>query len=130
METTVPYFTVHLIFLIKITFVSICSKEKTFDPRWCSSHLFAYYIKRNILTTFNNQFIMHMTNYETVRESSHSVSKNISAYSLHDVLDKFWTVTFNTSPLIIVDALVCYRIRTELIHTHSRFYIAELFAGW
>ena len=35
METTVPYFTVHLIFLIKITFVAICSKEKTFDPRWC-----------------------------------------------------------------------------------------------
>ena len=49
-----------LIFLIKITFIPVCSKKQSLNPGWGSSHLLTDSIQGYTGATLNDQFIMHM----------------------------------------------------------------------
>ena len=49
-----------LIFLVKIGFIAIGTKEESFCPGWGSAHLFADGIEGYTWVGFNNEFIVNM----------------------------------------------------------------------
>ena len=60
-----------LIFLIKITFIPVCSKKQSLDPGRGSPHLFADSIQGYIGAAFDDQFIMYMTADKAVGKGLH-----------------------------------------------------------
>lgn len=72
---TVTFFC--LIFFIKCCFIPIGTKEQSFNPCRCSSHLFTDSSKVSIHRCFNDQFIMYMTYDKAVGESTHGMAEDI-----------------------------------------------------
>ena len=96
-----------LIFLVKIAFIPVCSKKQSLDPGRGSPHLLTDGIQGYTGAAFDNQFVMHMTADEAVGKGLYSISQDIAAYCLYDVLHEFGTVAFNSSPLSIGGSFIC-----------------------
>ena len=102
-----------LIFLIKITFIPVCSKKQSLDPGRGSPHLFADSIQGYIGAAFDDQFIMYMTADKAVGKGLHGISQDITAYCLDDVLHEFGSVAFNPSPFSSGRKQVYLRFRSQ-----------------
>ena len=119
-----------LIFLIKITFIPVCSKKQSLDPGRGSPHLLTEGIQGYTGAAFDNQFVMHMTADEAVGKGLHGISQDITAYCLDDVLHEFGSVAFNPSPFSSGSPFIGHALRAELVHTHTGLNIGEPSAGW
>ncbi len=63
------------VFLVKHRFISISPEQDAGHPVWRSSHLFADSIQIYAGVAFYDQFIMDMTNDETVPEGLHGAAE-------------------------------------------------------
>ena len=83
-----------LLFLIKITFVSVSPELKTGDPRRRPPHLLADCIQRYFRAAFDDQLVVDVTADEAVRQRPHGVGQDIAADRLDDVFHEFRAVGF------------------------------------
>ena len=73
---------------------------------------------------------MDMSTDKAVTECFHGISKNISAYGLNDIFDKFGTIAFDSFPLFsVAGSFVGNRLATELVWFDLGLYIGEPPAG-
>ena len=128
-QTKVSTAAVFLLFLIKVAFVPVCPEQQATNPRRGSTHLLTHRGERYVWTALDDEFIVYMAADEAVREGFHCISENIPADRLNDVLHKFGTLAIDSRPLTGIDALVGNRVRTELVCTHTGFYIHKPSAG-
>lgn len=88
------------VFFVKIGFVAVGAEQDVRHPVRRSAHLLADHIQVNIGTAFDNQLIMNMTDDEAMPERFHSVTENVAADGLDDVLYEFRTVRFDAFPFL------------------------------
>ena len=73
---------------------------------------------------------MDMSHDKAVGEGVHGVTKDVTGYSLHDVLHEFRTVGFDAFPLLGgADAFVGDRLAAELVFTELWLHIGKVSAG-
>ena len=83
------------VFFIKLCFVAVGTEQDARHPFRGFSHLFTDCFQINARTTFDNQFIMNVSDDEAVPESFHCIAKDVAADSLHDILNELRSVGFN-----------------------------------
>ncbi len=114
------------VFFIKIGFIPVGPEQDVRHPFRRSAHLLTDDIQVNFGTAFDDQFIMNVTDDETVQESFHGVTEDISTDGLHDILNKLRTVGFDTFPFFCgSDSFIGNGFAAELILTNVRLYIGE-----
>ena len=85
------------------------------------------YIRR----TFDYDFIMHMSNDIPVVEIPDSIAEKITGDSLDNILNKFRTVTLDTTPVLLtIGTHIAYGFAAKLIYTHLRLHIRESTPRW
>lgn len=87
------------VFFIKISFVSVCSKQDVRHPVRGSAHLLTYGFQVNAGIAFDDQFIMDVPDDEAMPEGLHSIAEDVAADGLDDILHEFRPVGFNAFPL-------------------------------
>ena len=88
------------VFLVKRCFIAIGAEQDVRHPFRGSAHLFTYSIEIHTGITFDDQFVMDVSDDEAVPESFHGIAEYVSADSLHDVLHELRTVGFYAFPLL------------------------------
>ena len=69
---------------------------------------------------------MDVSDDKAVPEGFHSVAEDVSAYSLHDVFHKLWTVGFDAFPFLCgTNTLVCDGFTVKLIFTDTGLHVGE-----
>ena len=101
-----------LIFLIKITFIPVCSKKQSLDPGRGSPHLFADSIQGYIGAAFDDQFIMDVPDDEAMPEGFHEaeVVQDDGTQDALETQDKFSGATELDQKIVqaLVDKVVVY----------------------
>ena len=88
------------VFFIKIGLVAVGAEQDVRHPVRRSAHLLTDHIQVNVRTAFDDQLIMNMTDDEAVPESFHSVTEDVTADCLDDILHKLRTVGFDAFPFL------------------------------
>ena len=114
------------VFFIKISFVSVCSKQDVRHPVRGSAHLLTYGFQVNAGIAFDDQFIMNVTDDKAVPERFHGVAENVAADGLDDILHEFRSVGFNAFPLLRrANTFIGDGFSAELIDTDAGLHIRE-----
>ena len=115
-----------LIFFIKFGFIPIASNQDIRHPVWRPTHDIADGFVINILAAFDDELIMDMTTNKAVGEGAHGKTKKISGDCLHNVLNEFRTVAFDSFPFLSgADTFIGYGFTAESIFSDARLYIAK-----
>ena len=88
------------VLFIKFGLVAVGAEQDVRHPVRGSAHLFTDSFEIDAGITFDDQFIMDMSDDEAVPESFHGVAEDVSADGLHDVLHKLRTVGFDAFPFL------------------------------
>ena len=88
------------VFFIKIGLIPIGAEQDVRHPVRRSAHLLTDRIQVNIRAAFYNQFIMNVTDDKAVPERFHSVTEDVAADGLNDVLHEFRTIGFDALPFL------------------------------
>ena len=88
------------VFFIKIGLVAVGAEQDVRHPVRRSSHLFADDIQINSRAAFDDKLIMNVADDEAVPERFHSVTEDVAADGLNDVLHKLRTVGFDAFPFL------------------------------
>lgn len=88
------------VFFIKIGFVAVSAEQDIRHPVREPSHLFADDFQINARIAFDNQFIMDMSDDETMPEGLHGIAEDVAADGLDDILHELRTVGFDAFPLL------------------------------
>ena len=88
------------VFFIKIGFVTVGAEQDIRHPVRRSAHLLTDHIQVNARTAFDDQLIMNVADDEAVPERFHSVTEDVAADGLDDVLYEFRTVRFDAFPFL------------------------------
>jgi len=114
------------VFFVELCFVAIGAEQDVRHPFRGSSHLFTYRIEIHTGITFDDQFIMDVSDDEAVPESFHSVAEDVPADSLHDVLNELRTVGFDSFPFLCgTNTFVGDGFAAKLIFTDTGLHIGE-----
>ena len=74
---------------------------------------------------------MNMSTDEAVGKGLHRIHQQVTADRLHNVFHEFWTVAFQTLPLLGgADTLVGDGIAAEFVLPDAWLYVTEFSAGW
>ena len=118
------------IFPVKQCFVSVGAEQDVWHPFWGSAHLFTDCFQINAGVTFDDKFIMDVSDDEAVTESFHGVAEYVSADGLHDILHELWTIGFDTFPFLCgSNTFIGYGFTAELILANARLHIGEKATG-
>ena len=79
------------VFLVKLCLISICPEQDARHPVRRPSHLFIDGFQVNAGVAFDDQFIMDMTDDETVPEGLHGIAEYIAADGLDNILHELRT---------------------------------------
>ena len=110
------------VLFIKITFVPISTERKPLCPRWSSTHHLADFRYIRIYRAFDDKFIVDVAADTIIPQHSHSITENIPADRLNDVLHELRTVAFNALPFLrCANALISDGLATELILADTGF---------
>ena len=121
-----PETAIFLIFFVKWRFISIASNLDIWHPVWRPTHDIADGFVIDILTTFDNEFIMDMTADKAVGEVTHGKTEKVPGDCLHDVLYEFRTVAFDSFPFLSgADTFIGYGFTTESIFSDTRLDVAK-----
>ena len=101
-----PETAIFLIFFVKWRFISIASNLDIWHPVWRPTHDIADGFVIDILTTFDNEFIMDMTADKAVGEVTHGKTEKVPGDCLHDVLYEFRTVAFVGKQVCLIEITV------------------------
>ena len=86
-------------------------------------------LQRYVLADFDDQLVMNVPDDEAMAEGLHGIGQDVPADSLHDILDKFWTVRFDSGPLLLsVHAHIGDGLAAEHVIIDSGFCICQLSA--
>lgn len=114
------------VFFIKISFVSVCSKQDVRHPVRGSAHLLTYGFQVNAGIAFDDQFIMDVPDDEAMPEGLHSIAEDVAADGLDDILHEFRPVGFNAFPFLCgADTFIGDGFSAELIDTDAGLHIRE-----
>ena len=83
-------------------------------------------IQVNVRTAFDDQLIMNVADDEAVPERFHSVTEDVAADGLDDVLYEFRTVRFDAFPLLCgSDAFVGDGLSAILVFSDAGLHVGE-----
>lgn len=88
------------VLFIKLSLITIRSEKDIRHQVRGSAHLFTDGFKIYAGITFDDQFIMNVSDDKAVTESFHGVAEDVSADGLDDVLHKLRTVGFDAFPFL------------------------------
>lgn len=118
------------VFFIKIGLVSVSPEQNVRHPVRGSAHLFTDSFEISSGITFDDQFIMNMTDDEAVPKSLHSIAEDIATYGLNDIFYEFRSVGFNAFPLLCgADAFISDGFTAEMIGSDPGLNICEPASG-
>lgn len=104
--------------------ISVRPKQDVRHPVRGYSYLFTDDFPVNSGIAFDDQFIMDMTDNETVPKGIHSIAEDVVADGLDDILHEFRSVGFNAFPLLCrAHAFIGDGFSAELIGTDPWFRI-------
>lgn len=92
--------------------------------------MFADRFQANSRSAFNDQFIVDMSDDETVPEGFHGVAEDVPADGLNNVFHEFWPVGFDALPFLCGSyTFIGDGFPTELIDTDAGLYVGKSSAG-
>ena len=116
--------------LIEIALIPVGPKFDSREPWRRSPHLLTNYIQRHVWAAFDDKLIVYVSYDLTVVKRPHSISQNVPAYRLHDVLNKLRAVRFNPGPFFLrIDSHVGDGFSTETVLADPGFYISQAPSG-
>ena len=89
-----------LVLAVPLCLIPISPEKDVRHPVRGSSHLFADGFQIDAGVTFDDQFIVDVTNDEAVAEGFHSIAKDVAADGLDDILHELRTVGFYAFPFL------------------------------
>lgn len=108
------------------SFISIRPEQNIRHPVRGSSHLLTDHFLVNSGVTFDDQFIVDVTNDKAMAKSFHSVAEDVAADSLDDILHELRSIGFNAFPLLCrADAFISDGFSSELIGYDPGLHICE-----
>lgn len=114
------------VFFIKIGLITVGAEQDVRHPVRRLTHLFTDDLQVNHWITFNDQFIMDVSDDKAVPECLHSKAEDVTADGLNDVFYELRTVGFDTFPFFCrAHAFICDGFSAELICADSRFHICK-----
>ena len=84
-----------LILFVEHGLIPVGAEQNIQHPFRGSAHLFTNDFQINTGATFDDQFIMDVSDDEAVPESLHGVAEDVAADGLHDVLYELRTIGFD-----------------------------------
>ncbi len=88
------------VFFIKIGLVAVGAEQDGRHPVRRFAHLLTYHIQIYVRAAFDDKLIMNVADDEAVPERFHSVTEDVAADGLDDVLYEFRTVRFDAFPFL------------------------------
>lgn len=114
------------IFLVKQCLVSVGAEQDIRHLVGGSTHLVADGFQINSGIAFDDQFIMDMTNDEAVAERLHSITEDVAADGLDDILHELQSVGFDAFPLFCrTHAFIGDGFSAELFGADSGLHICK-----
>lgn len=86
-ETGAAFFS--SVFFIKIGLISVGAEQDVRHPVWESAHLLTDDIQANVGITFDNKFIVDVSDDKAVLEGFHGIAEDVAADGLDDIFHKF-----------------------------------------
>lgn len=88
------------VFFIKHGIIPVGAEQDARHPFRRSAHLLTNGFQINVGAAFDNQFIMDMSDDKAVPEGLHSVTEDIAADCLDDILHELRAVGFDAFPFL------------------------------
>ena len=89
-----------LIFTVPRSNITIGPQQDIWHPVRYSGHLLTKLFQGYFLFAFDDQLVMYMPADEAVGKGLHRIHQQVTADRLHNVFHEFWTVAFQTLPLL------------------------------
>lgn len=115
-----------LVFLIKITFISVRPEQQPFSPRRRPTHLLTDGVNADIPVAFDDKFIMDMANNITASQRLHGIAEDVPADGLDDVLHELRAIAFEPFPLLCcADAFIGDGFPAEAVLAYPGLYVGK-----